>query len=233
MKIGGRYSARETTTRDRPEISAPSTHETAQGGRTKMGRPPQLGPLGSLKRGARKLVSTLVCGASQVPSERAAKVTQVADPESMRHAAAQTAREATDPEHPLYLELSAAMCWDAVKHCAASAGALNPDIDAQHGLVSVTDGEIRGQEAMATLPGAHAVGFFDGNRLVHVMMSLGEGHAAGNKNDCIGIGHPVGWEALDLKRLMWNQDGSIMAPGLLRPERTLVLRSRLLGEAAA
>lgn len=233
MRIGGSNVARETPMRDEPEMRTQSTHEPAHRGNDTMGHPPQLGPLGSLKRGARRLVGTLVCGASQVQSESAAKVRHVADPERVRHAAAQTAREATDPEHPLYLELSAAMCWDAVKHCAVRAGALTPSVDAQHGLVSVADGEIRGRDAMEALPAAHAVGFFDGNRLVHLMISLGHGHAAGNKNDCIGMGHSAGWEALDLKRLKWNMDGGITAPGLLRPERTLVVRSRLLGSAAA
>lgn len=225
--------ARETPMPDRPETVAPSTHEAAQGGWKKTVLSPQNGPLPTLKRGARRVISALVCGAPQVPSVRATKLTQVPDPESARNAAAQTAREAACPEHPLYLELSAAMCWDAVKHCAITTGLLKPDINAQHELVSQADGLIHGREAMAVLPEGHAVGFFDGDRLVHVMMSIGAGHAAGNKNDCIGMGHPAGWETLDLNRLKWNQDGSITAPGLLRAERTLMLRSRLLGGATA
>jgi hypothetical protein len=66
---------------------------------------------------------------------------------------------------------------------------------------------------MAALPVGHAIGFFDGERLVHMMLGVGDGQAAGNKNDCIGMGHPAGWEVLDLRSLRWNQDGSITAAG--------------------
>lgn len=58
-------------------------------------------------------------------------------------------------------------------------------------------------DALRAIPEGATIGFFDGSTLVHVMLSLGNGHAAGNKNGCIGMGSPIGWEALDLSA-GWN-----------------------------
>lgn len=147
-----------------------------------------------------------------------------------RTAAAELARQATNPEHSQYMDLSGAMCWDAVKLCAVAAGAVGRKVDAQHGLVSHADALVVDREAIAALPAGLAVGFFDGERLVHAMVTVGDGHACGNKNDCVGLGHPVGWEALDLSNLRWDGNGGITAPGLLTPERTLQVRVRPLGD---
>ncbi|MFS2105611.1 hypothetical protein [Ralstonia sp. Ralssp135] len=152
-------------------------------------------------------------------------------PAAARAAAAQIARDAANPNHPHYLDLSAAMCWDAVKHCAVVAHLLDATVDAQHGLVSSADAQVHGREAIAALPEGHAIGFFDDQRLVHVMLGVGNGRAAGNKNDCVGIGAPIGWEALNLNHLAWNADGCVTAPGLHQATRSLVVRSRLLGSA--
>lgn len=184
--------------------------------------------LPGLKWGARKVMNALVCGAPS--ASPAGGASRVSDPMAARHAAALLAREAAGPDHTLFLDLSAAMCWDAVKLCAVTAGLLKPQADAQHHLISDSDPRVAGAEALSAVPEGHALGFFDGARLVHLMMSTGAGHAAGNKNDCIGLGHPAGWEVLDLNRLRWDGDGNVTAPGLLQPERTLVLRSRPLGE---
>jgi len=143
--------------------------------------------------------------------------------------AAQLARAATDPNHPQYMHLSADMCWDAVKRCGVEAGAVGRHVDAQHGLVSHTDTLVPDRAAIERLPAGTAVGFFEGERPVHVMLSVGDGHACGNKNNCIGRGNPVGWESLDLKALNWDGNGGITAPGLHSPQRTLQVRARPLG----
>lgn len=140
----------------------------------------------------------------------------------------QLAGDATDYNHSLYMELSSTMCWDAVKLCATMAGFPLHTCNAQHGLVSQSDRRIDGPEALIHLPTGHAIGFFDNERLIHVMLGTGGGHAAGNKNNCIGIGNSVGWESLNLRNLRWNQNGNVLAPGLLSPERELVVRSRAL-----
>ncbi len=143
--------------------------------------------------------------------------------------AARLARAATDPNHEQYLHLSADMCWDAVKRCGVEAGAVGRNVDAQHGLVSHTDALVPDRDAVERLPAGVAVGFFEGERPVHVMLSVGDGHACGNKNNCVGRGNEVGWESVDLRTLRWNGNGGITAPGLHSPERTLQVRSRPLG----
>jgi len=146
--------------------------------------------------------------------------------------AAQLARAATDPNHPQYLHLSSDMCWDAVKRCGVEAGAVGRNVDAQHGLVSHADSLVPDRAAVERLPAGMAIGFFEGERPVHVMLSVGDGHACGNKNDCIGGklgGKPYGWESLDLKELTWDGNGGITAPGLHSPHRTLQVRARQLG----
>ena len=50
------------------------------------------------------------------------------------------------------------------------------------------------------------------------MIAVGGGVAAGNKNLCIGIGSPVGWEILDLNNLDW---GNVGGRGLTVRYRTL------------
>lgn len=146
--------------------------------------------------------------------------------------AAALARAATDPGHPQYELLSADMCWDAVKQCGVKAGAVRRDVDAQRGLVSGADALVPDSDAVERLPAGTAVGFFEGERAVHVMLSVGDGHACGNKNNCVGIGKAVGWESLDLKALDWDRNGGINAPGMLTPQRTLQVRARLLGKPA-
>jgi hypothetical protein len=63
--------------------------------------------------------------------------------------------------------------------------------------------------------------------LAHAMIAVGDGWAAGTKNDCIGIGAPVDWELLDLaNRLSWTTWGEInQTKGT---PRKLILRYRTL-----
>lgn len=69
--------------------------------------------------------------------------------------------------------------------------------------------------------------------IIHAMLSLGNGLAAGNKNACVGIGDPVGWQVLDLAgSLNWRNDGSLDAvnavPLGINKSRPIRLRWRAL-----
>lgn len=164
-------------------------------------------------------------GRTQAEEERAPEAP--ADP-GRAGAAATLAQAAVNPDHPQYRHLSADMCWDAVKRCGVEAGAVGRDVDAQHGLISRTDNLVRNSADVERLQAGEAVGFFEGERLVHVMLTVGGGHACGNKNDCIGKGNPVGWESHDLRTLRWDGNDRIDAPGMHGP-RKLEVRSRPLG----
>ncbi|MSU57902.1 MAG: hypothetical protein EXS35_06920 [Pedosphaera sp.] len=120
-----------------------------------------------------------------------------------------------------YLMLSSLMCWDAVMHVALLAGVIDdakyksskgrPDTLANSADIQVTDAG-----AMANLPAGHALVFYETKNgipvPIHAMISIGGGRAAGNKNDCVGVGKSVGWEVLDLSAgLSWS-GGGVQAP---------------------
>ena len=110
-----------------------------------------------------------------------------------------------------FTTLSAEMCWDAVMKCAQLAGVIDQArFDSCKGkyykLVGIYDTPVTSAGSMANLAAGHALGFFfwENNKWVcaHAMLSLGNGRAAGNKNDCIGHGKSVSWEVLDLQNLL-------------------------------
>lgn len=125
--------------------------------------------------------------------------------------AAQIARDAATSQSGYYYDLSGKMCWDAVVFCMVQAGAPDPGSITSHGfnhVVSTGDPAVNSSADMRHVPQGAFIGFFDGERLIHAMIATGHGLAAGNKNACIGIGGPVGWEILDVAgRLHWTGAG--------------------------
>ncbi|AKT41155.1 hypothetical protein [Chondromyces crocatus] len=130
------------------------------------------------------------------------------------HVAAQIARDAatlgfnsTD-----FMSFSGAMCWDAVVMCMKKAGAADPgsitSASFSH-VVSTSDPAVNHRTDMQHVPQGAFIGFFNPEgRLIHAMIATGFGCAAGNKNACIGVGSPVGWEVLDLGgKLHWVSGG--------------------------
>ncbi|WP_337690708.1 hypothetical protein [Mycetohabitans sp. B46] len=115
-----------------------------------------------------------------------------------------------------YTALSGKMCWDAVKYCALKAEIITEDqfesMSGKTDLITPSDTRISNANELRTVPPGRTLGFFDGDTTWHVMLTTTEGKAAGNKNDCVGIGNPVGWEELDLNKLKWNGDGHVLAP---------------------
>lgn len=118
------------------------------------------------------------------------------------HIAAQIARDAALDEHDnMYAMLSGLMCWDAVIACQVKAGMARPAPVTTHEhdhVISLDDTAVASRREMQRVPQGASVGFFRNGTLVHMMIATGAGTAAGNKNQCIGIGEPVGWEILDL-----------------------------------
>ena len=131
---------------------------------------------------------------------------------------------ARDQDGAEYLELSSLMCWSATIRCALNAGAITA-VRAQRlesldwaedfsPFVSRGDTRVRTPAEMRLVPAGAFIAFIRvdppdayfrfvhdmrGKRhIVHAMLSLGNGWAAGNKNSCVGIGHHVGWEVLNL-----------------------------------
>lgn len=110
----------------------------------------------------------------------------------------------------MYRTLSTQMCWDAVVTCQVNAGRVDPgpvSVDNHGAVIGTSDTAINNLGEMQHVPQGSFLGFFEGTRLVHAMIAVGGGCAAGNKNACIGLGNPVGWEILDLANLDWGNIG--------------------------
>jgi hypothetical protein len=125
--------------------------------------------------------------------------------------AAQIARDAATGKGTDFGVLSGMMCWDGVVECQVKAGAPKPaaiQTNNYEHVISLKDPAVTGVDEMRRVPQGAFIGFFDGNKLIHAMISAGAGFAAGNKNACLGIGNPVGWEILDLGNLVvWQAGG--------------------------
>lgn len=128
------------------------------------------------------------------------------------HIAAQIARDAaTNDSSELYLTCSSQMCWDAAIECQVRAGAKRPQpvtTQSHDHVIGLSDTAITTAREMQRVPQGASVGFFRDGTLMHFMIAVGAGLAAGNKNQCIGIGNPVGWEILNLaEHLNWGNGG--------------------------
>jgi hypothetical protein len=109
-----------------------------------------------------------------------------------------------------YKELSSKMCWDAVILCAYNSQAISKKMyeamkdkittEKYSAFIANTDPVIDNADAMRKVPKGSYLGFIEisTNKLIHAMIATGDGYAAGNKNSCIGIGRPVGWENLNI-----------------------------------
>jgi hypothetical protein len=127
---------------------------------------------------------------------------------------AELARAAATPGSPehtdLFPRLSAKMCWDAMLMCAAEANGIKCSqpvgiITAQQydkvfdpgNSVTVAD-----EVQLRSIPRGSFLGFVDRHNkwLIHAMIYLGDGEAAGTKNsNVLSRGKVIGWEILDLK----------------------------------
>ena len=117
----------------------------------------------------------------------------------------------------VWKKLTSLQCWDGVLICALESGEItestfnalkNIYANSYSTYISKSDPVVRNRQGMMNVPRGSFLGFIDisdpRNPLIHAMVAIGEGKAAGNKNDCIGIGSMFGWEILDLAhKLRW------------------------------
>lgn len=100
----------------------------------------------------------------------------------------------------LYVNLSSKMCWDAVKYCGYLAN-MTSNYSCGKSIITSSASVVTDS---TRIPEGDIIGFFENGDLKHAMISTGMGRAAGNKNDCMGIGHAVGWEELALPQVSSN-----------------------------
>ncbi len=124
--------------------------------------------------------------------------------------AARIARDAAREKNGDYYDLTKMNCWQGVLHCQARAGASSGPVGSYsyEGVISLKDQAVANANGTKAIPEGAFIGFFDGARLMHAMIATGNGTAAGNVNSCVGFGHDVGWEVLDLAGLKWS-DGRV------------------------
>ena len=132
------------------------------------------------------------------------------------HIAAQIARDAATEQSEFYLALSSMMCWDAVIAAQTKAGVKKPKpvtVDKSDHVIKLSDPAVTSKGEMQKVPQGAFIGVFRGGTLVHAMIATGAGIAGGNKNECIGIGSPVGWELLNLAQDLKWEAGGFKDPG--------------------
>jgi hypothetical protein len=151
------------------------------------------------------------------------------------------AREVANQGSSEFPKISGLMCWDAVAYCARLAGIISEgrwnQLKGAPGEIYATNFSRVPGPSLSTLSPGTMLGFFEDSgghkKLIHAMIYLGNNEAAGNKNNCIGIGNSIGWEILNLNRLDWTPEGSITAPntgGGGGKNRLLTLHSRAITE---
>mmetsp|Transcript_56945 Transcript_56945/g.180167 ORF Transcript_56945/g.180167 Transcript_56945/m.180167 type:complete len:488 (-) Transcript_56945:191-1654(-) len=119
---------------------------------------------------------------------------------------------------PLGRALMAKDRLNAVLHCQVLAGRkpTKPLTDQSfHHVISTADPAVAGCESLAAVPRGAVVGFFSGQRLVHLMLCLGGGRAAGKDNSQnVGVGENgfIGFETLDLTGF-WADTNSARTSG--------------------
>jgi len=125
-----------------------------------------------------------------------------------------------------YMKLSSQMCWTATFHVALLAGCIDQakynTLKSNARIESALAGgqRIRNATEMRGVPGGYLIYFVHGVKPIHAMISTDNGMAAGNKNNCVGVGKAVGWEQLNLaSNLDWGGAADIRVPGLVSAEK--------------
>lgn len=140
---------------------------------------------------------------------------------------AKKADDATNQGSALFASLSAMMCWDAVLACAHNAGILNDaqvvamkptNVEQWDKFVPLREPHVQTRKHMRLVPPGALLAFLEVSRvgiprkIIHAMVSLGNGWAAGTKNNCLDIGMGV-WEKHNLADVLDWRDGSFLVGG--------------------
>ncbi len=121
------------------------------------------------------------------------------------------AKAATETTHALYRKLASKKSWDAAESVMVTANIISlkeaSKFNAFKDLIKLEDAPV---EELMGIPKGYIVGFFKidsktkKERLIHVMISLGDGKAAGVNNKLIGLGNNRKWEEIDFSQIFYN-----------------------------
>lgn len=146
--------------------------------------------------------------------------------------AALIARHCANTQSSRRSELNSVMCWTGVAYCALLSGIIDRSTydqlkcGGERTMVTKNHKRIKNKADLCQVEAGHMIFFFCGANPIHAMLSTGNGKAAGNKNDCIGVGSPmVGWEELNLgTNMSWSVDGKLLAPQGITKTNKMVYR---------
>ncbi len=97
----------------------------------------------------------------------------------------------------------------AIKYCAVAAGIISDAQAANLAPNMMITPQDKTVMSVKNIPEGQVIGFMANGRLVHMMISVGGGQAAGINNlQGMGMGTNGRWELIDLKKLVVNQTGN-------------------------
>ena len=165
---------------------------------------------------------------------------------------AQKAEECTKAGTEEHRELSSEFCWDAVVKCAFWADAIGKKEylllynsilkDKYSNFVSPNAPIVRNKADMLSVPKGSFLAFISDEEigtkqhlggmvghLIHAMVAIGGGWAAGTNNGCIGGCAAANWEKLDLaNKLNWAPKGTGFTARRAKGETLIQIRFREL-----
>ena len=106
-------------------------------------------------------------------------------------------------------EVSGMDAAGAIKYCAVAAGIISDAQAANLAPNMIISPQEKVVMSVKNIPEGQVIGFMANGRMVHMMISVGGGQAAGINNlQGMGMGTNGRWELIDLKKLVVNQTGN-------------------------
>jgi len=95
--------------------------------------------------------------------------------------------------------------WDAVKYCAKKAGIITESQSKSLKSSAIVNAKGFKVKSHTKIPSGYIIGFFNKGKLIHTMISTGNGKAVGvNNKTAIGIGTNKKWEEISLQQLKFT-----------------------------
>lgn len=103
------------------------------------------------------------------------------------------------------LKINTLKSWDAVKYCAKKAGIITQSQSNALSSSRMMNKAGFKVKSLTKIPAGYLIGFYQKGRLVHMMISTGNGKAVGvNNQTAIGLGKNKVWEEISLQQLTFR-----------------------------
>ncbi|MEL6926879.1 MAG: hypothetical protein AAFO94_22760, partial [Bacteroidota bacterium] len=155
-------------------------------------------------------------GAGPAPSDKDKGVTMGAHRSDPKTAISKAAVKGLEPNSQMARGLSSRKSWDAIEQLMVEADLITAEEARKlNAFKSLIPSNAERVADFASVPEGSLIGFFKEltsagqkkEQLILVMVSLGNGRAAGVGNKVIGVGELRAWEEIDLNKLDYNKQG--------------------------